>query len=443
MVNDRAVIPSTLRQSVLTTLHAAHQGVTGMASRARAIVFWPMMIDDIERVRANCRECNQNAPSQAHVPSIPADPPGTPFEQIYADFFEFGGRHYLIIGDRLSGWSDIYASPTGTAYAGARGLVRCLRAFFGAYGVPEQISSDGGPEFTSDTLRQFLKRWGVRHRISSAYFPRSNGRAEVAVKSAKRLLRTNVGPGGSLNNDRFLEAILQLRNTPDPDCKVSPAQILFGRPIRDNLMFTRKLHKFSNPLVVRTWQEAWRLKEMALRTRYAKSAERLNRSSRDLPPMRPGDACFIQNQWGKHPLKWERSGIIMEALPHNQYTVKVDGSGRLTIRNRKFIRRFSPETTLIERSPLSSTVVTPNIEPTPTSSSQRIPAAPDTSTECRQGTAPNTTNPAQNVPATPPVHAPSLISNGQDPAALRRLRPFNNPGLTEDGAFPLQRLRSR
>ena len=57
MINDRAVIPPKLRQSVLSTLHAAHQGVAGMASRARAIVFWPMMMSDIERMRANCKEC--------------------------------------------------------------------------------------------------------------------------------------------------------------------------------------------------------------------------------------------------------------------------------------------------------------------------------------------------------------------------------------------------
>ena len=54
--------------------------------------------------------------------------------------------------------------------------------------------------------------------MSSAYFPQSNGRAEVAVKKAKRMLMDNVGPTGSLNNDGLMRALLQARNTPDHDC---------------------------------------------------------------------------------------------------------------------------------------------------------------------------------------------------------------------------------
>ena len=215
-MNDRAVIPQSLRPIVLKTLHSAHQGVLGMGTRARSVLFWPGMSKDIERTRENCIDCHRNAPSQAHLPTVPANPPQSPFDEIYADFFQFGGKHFLIIGDRFSGWTDVFALQTGTSQSGAKALVRCLRVFFATYGVPLEISTDGGPQFIADACRQFLKTWGVKHRVSSAYFPRSNGRAEVAVKSTKRLLRTNISPGGSLNNDRFLEAILQHRNTPDP-----------------------------------------------------------------------------------------------------------------------------------------------------------------------------------------------------------------------------------
>ena len=54
----------------------------------------------------------------------------------------------------------------------------------------------------------------------------SNSRAEVAVKAAKRLFLENTGPFGSLNTDHFLRRMLQLRNNPDPDCHISPAQIV-------------------------------------------------------------------------------------------------------------------------------------------------------------------------------------------------------------------------
>ena len=58
---------------------------------------------------------------------------------------------------------------------------------FSTFGVPVEISSDGGPEYEAKVFKGFLERWGVRHRESSAYLPTSNGRAEVGVK-------TNLGP---------------------------------------------------------------------------------------------------------------------------------------------------------------------------------------------------------------------------------------------------------
>ena len=247
MYQDRVVVPSSLRRTILNNLHAAHQGVSSMQLRAQSIIFWPGMTLDIQEVRSKCRECNRNAPSQAPLPSEPASPPSTPFEQIFADFFDFGGHHYLIVGDRLSGWSEIFSTPTGCAWSGARGLTACLRSHFATFGVPEELSSDGGPEFNSSITKEFLKKWGVKHRISSAYYPQSNGRAEVAVKIAKRLLRDNIGPNGTLNSDKLLRALLQHRNTPDPDCNISPAQIIIGRPIRDSLSFVNRLGKIFKP----------------------------------------------------------------------------------------------------------------------------------------------------------------------------------------------------
>ena len=96
------------------------------------------------------------------------------------------------MGDRLSVWSEIFSTPSGTSQAGSQGLIKCLRDLFSRFGVPEEISSDGGPEFSSSSTKEFLKTWDVTHRIASAYYPRSNGRAEVAVEQAKRLLRFNV-----------------------------------------------------------------------------------------------------------------------------------------------------------------------------------------------------------------------------------------------------------
>ena len=206
--NDRVVIPPSLCHATLDALHSAHQGASSMGARARTILFGPGMTADIERVRQSCRDCIKNAPSQAQLPSVESPPPSTPFDMIHADFFDCIGQHYLVVGDRLSGWCDVFQAPHGSPQSGSEGLITCLRNYFSRFGVPLEISSDGGPEFVSNATQTFFRRWGVKHRLSSAYNPQSNGRAEVAVKSAKRLLRSNTGPSGSLDTDRFLRAML-------------------------------------------------------------------------------------------------------------------------------------------------------------------------------------------------------------------------------------------
>ena len=416
LYQDRVVVPHTLRRQVLQHLHAAHQGTSTMEQRARAIVYWPGMSKDIRETREGCADCNRNAPSQAVTPPMPSQPPSTPFEAVFSDFFDYGGHHYLVVGDRLSGWVEVFGSTAGTTLGGSAGLVRHLRSFFGTFGVPEELASDGGPEFTSKHTEDFLRLWGVRHRISSVSFPQSNGRAEVAVKTAKRLLTSNTGPTGSLDHNRFLRAMLQLRNTPDPDCNLSPAQIIFGRPLRDSLAFVNRLEKYSNPNIRPLWRQAWAAKEDALRTRITRTSESLKLHSRPLRPLSIGERVFLQNQQGPHPTKWDRSGVVMESPGHDQYRVKVDGSGRLTLRNRRFLRAYT--------------------QATPTITSQRQAAtAPPESSDGQQHTPPSppTTDPDGPCSKDNPEPQAQPDSSSPTPAAPPGIQPSPSDQGTEDG----------
>ena len=131
--------------------------------------------------------------------------------------------------DRYSNWPIVTRSTNG-----AEGLCRVLRDTFATYGIPETLTSDGGPEFASHTTRDFLSSWSVFHRTSSAYNPHANCRAETAVKTTKRLIAGNTGPGSTLSDD-FHQALLQYRHGPSPGTGMSPAQCLFGRATRDIL----------------------------------------------------------------------------------------------------------------------------------------------------------------------------------------------------------------
>ena len=73
-----------------------------------------------------------------------------------------------------------------------------------------------------------------------------------------------------------------------------------------------------------------------------KSAEYWSEHTRRLPPLKIGDFVRIQNQTGQYPRRWEKTGVVIEVRQHDQYVIRVDGSGRVTNRNRKFLRKYSP-----------------------------------------------------------------------------------------------------
>lgn len=472
MYKERILVPPKLRPEVLNSLHAAHQGASIMQARAESSVFWPGITADILSVRSNCTHCNKMAPSQPSAPPIPIISPVYPFQCVCTDFFTIAGIHFLVLVDRYSNW-PVLERTTG----GAQGLVNSLRRTFVTYGIPDELASDGGPEFTSSLTEKFLDTWGVHHRLSSVAFPHSNCRAEIGVKTMKRLLADNIGPDGNLDTDRVQRAILQYRNAPDPTTKVSPAMCLFGRPIKDFVPIFPGRYKPHS-----VWTETLEAREEALRKRHMLAAEKWSEHTKRLPPLIVGDHVHIQNQTGPHPLKWDKTGRIIEVRQFDQYVVRTDGSGRVTLRNRKFLRKFTPfkipgkkytilddieslkqlapkvpevQHTPDEKTP-DSTTKQSQLQPIPPAQTDtNISGSPNEDQELDKGSPqdmplmPMSPPPDITPPKSPsllPSHAPDLSeqylptpdsSSPRNPSRiLKRLDDYNKPGLKETAQQP-------
>ena len=72
--------------------------------------------------------------------------------------------------------------------------------------------------------------------------------------------------------------------------------------------------------------------------------ERWSEHTKKLPKLAVGDRVLLQNQWGtpKVSKRWDRSGVVLEVENFDKYRVKVDGTGRVTVRNRQFLRKVVP-----------------------------------------------------------------------------------------------------
>ena len=132
---------------------------------------------------------------------------------------------------------------------------------------------------------------------------------------------------------------------------MSPAYMLFGRQLRDSLPcspmtwepVTMSYHEKYGPRS-QVWRDIQEAREIAHARKQAKVIERFDVNTKPLTPLSVGDSVSIQNRSGTNPLRWDRTGEVVERLEHRQYLVKADGSGRTLLRNRYHLRKINPST---------------------------------------------------------------------------------------------------
>ena len=356
MLHDRPVIPIALRKTVLDHLHAGHQGANSMFERASSTLYWPNFRADIVNHKAECHSCSRYQPSNPSMPPVIPEDPIYPFQSICADFYTANGSTFLTIVDRYSNWLSVFQLQQDTSEE----LLRVLRDYFATFGIPITFTSDGAKVFVSKTVEEFFQRYGVIHRITTAYNPRSNKRAEVAVKSAKRLIRNNLTQTGSLNSDKMTRALLQHRNTPCPLTGLSPSQIIFGRILRDFLPL--QPGKF---VPRKEWRIAADTRAAAYSKRIMDKSRALAQNSRQLSQLEPGQHVMVQdqNKASKTHKQWNRTGVVVSVGEYNDYYVRLHGSRLLTKRNRQFLKPITPYEESQPSSPPTDTVPKPFPQP--------------------------------------------------------------------------------
>ncbi|GJW37408.1 reverse transcriptase domain-containing protein [Tanacetum coccineum] len=100
-----------------------------------------------------------------------------------------GNKYILVAVDYLSKWVEAKALPTNDA----RVVVKFLKSLFARFGTPRAIISDRGTHFCNDQFAKVMSKYGVTHRLATAYHPQTSSQVEVSNRGLKCIVERTVG----------------------------------------------------------------------------------------------------------------------------------------------------------------------------------------------------------------------------------------------------------
>ena len=128
-----------------------------------------------------------------------------PNHTVHVDFCEYGGRDYIVVVDRVTGYIRAEQTPN----QGTDTAIKVIQNWSLLFGYPLLVISDSGGGFRK-TFKEKFKNLNVRHKHSSAYHPQSNSLAERAVGSLKHSLKKSPKHISKLN---LKEIIFKINST--------------------------------------------------------------------------------------------------------------------------------------------------------------------------------------------------------------------------------------
>ncbi|KAK9688332.1 Integrase zinc binding domain [Popillia japonica] len=177
---------------MLRLLHESHQGIVKTKLRAKNIMYWPGMLNEIEQFVSDCTICEKFRSDNRKDPLLPHEIPTLPFEKIGSDVLTYRNKDYLVT-------------------------------------IPRILICDNMP-FGSFEFKKFADSWNFRIVTSSPRYPRSNGLSEKAVGIAKQMLKKKFEENKDINI-----SLLEYRSTVIPTMGASPSELLMSRLLRTKL----------------------------------------------------------------------------------------------------------------------------------------------------------------------------------------------------------------
>ena len=316
---SRVVIPSSLQESYLDKIHEGHQGITRCTQHAKSSIYWPGINKDIENKVKMCSTCQEHGNSQSKEPlmSVIEEIPNVVWHTLGTDLFYMDHQEYLIIADYKSKF-PIVEKLNGNS--SCKYVANITEKIFSIFGVPNSIISDNGPQFIGKAYQNLMKKHGINQITISPHHPQSHGFIERMIQTVKNLLtKSNHDPHG---------ALLQYRCTPLGPSGPSPAEMMFGRQIQNDL-----------PVYVRRY--------ISDNTNDREESKITHDGSASLSPLAMGQHILYQDVAKK---TWSPGVIVGIGPEPRSYTIRCNNSMRMLRRNRILLKpspqgknRYNPQ----------------------------------------------------------------------------------------------------
>ncbi|XP_028415703.1 uncharacterized protein K02A2.6-like [Dendronephthya gigantea] len=302
---QRIIIPASLRPTMKEIIHQGHNGIARCKSRARQSIYWPGMNSEIDDLVSSCPHCLTHRNQQQKETLIQHNVPEVPWTKVASDLFTLYGHNYVIITDYTSKYIEIERLTDKSSQS----VINKIKKIFTRHGIPKEVYTDNGPEYTAQAFKQFAKEWDFKHVTSSPHFAQSNGFVERAIQTVKKSFKK----AHDANEDPYL-TLLILNTTPASD-GVSPAMRLFKHQPRTTLP-SLNLTNISSPP----------------KTTPANVKKAFNQHAKDLPDIEPGTVVRMRIHGEK---RWNEVGKVVAKCQEPRAYRILNSKGNVVRRNRR------------------------------------------------------------------------------------------------------------
>ncbi|GKD14839.1 reverse transcriptase domain-containing protein, partial [Tanacetum coccineum] len=139
--------------------------------------------------------------------------------------FSRGNKYILMAVDYLSKWVKAKALPTNDS----RVVIKILKSLFSRFGTPRAIISDRGTHFCNDQFTKVMLKYGVTHRLSTAYHLQTSGQVEVSNCGLKRILERTVGENHASWSDKLDDALWVFRTAFKTPIGCTPYKLVYRK----------------------------------------------------------------------------------------------------------------------------------------------------------------------------------------------------------------------